>query len=92
MKVPKEEIAKAVAVFRSLGAEEVYVFGSAAANQMRSGSDLDFAVLGLPAENFYLAVGRALEEVRLPIDVIDLADDTPFTRHLIQSGKLVRVG
>ncbi len=91
MKTPKKKIAKAAEVFLSLDAEEVYVFGSAALDQMHRGSDIDFAVRGLPAANFYLAVGRVLEEIRFSVDVIDLGDDTPFTRQLIERGNLVRV-
>ncbi len=55
------------------------------------GSDIDFAVRGLPAANSYLAPGGVLEEIRLSVDVIALGDDTPFTRQLIESGNLVRV-
>ena len=92
MKVPKKKIEKATRVFLSLGAKEVYVFGSAATDQMVKGSDLDFAVRGLPPSSFYLAVGKVLCAIGGPLDVVDLDDNTTFTRNLLDRGQLVRVG
>ena len=92
MKAPKKAITRGTEILKSLGATEVYLFGSAASGDFTRDSDLDFAVRGLPAENFYLAVGTLLDEVRHPIDLDDLSEDTPFSRRLISRGKLVRVG
>jgi len=92
MRAPKKAITRATEILISLGATEVYLFGSAASDRFTRGSDIDFAVRGLPAENYYLAVGTLLGEVRHPIDLVDLNEDTPFARHLLDRGKLVRVG
>jgi predicted nucleotidyltransferase len=73
------------------GAREVYVFGSCAHGRLREGSDIDFAVVGLPPRVFFKAMGQAVDIVDRDIDLIDLDDDTPFTRYLQEQGELVRV-
>lgn len=60
--------------------------------RMGEDSDLDFAVSGLPPRNFYPAVTRAMRAPGSPVDVVDLDLPTPFTRHLRQEKKLLRVG
>jgi len=92
MRAPKKAISRATEILISLGATEVCLFGSAVSGQFTRGSDIDFAVRGLPAENYYLAVGTLLGEVRHPIDLLDLNEDMPFARHLLDRGKLDRVG
>ena len=81
-----------VAVLKSSGAKNVYVFGSAAKGTMRSDSDLDLAVSGLPPENFFKAFSAASNLLDRPIHLIDLDEVTPFTQYLIKEGELQRVG
>jgi hypothetical protein len=46
-------------VLKEHGAREVYLFGSAATDKMREGSDVDLAVTGLPPERFFeRCIGR----------------------------------
>jgi predicted nucleotidyltransferase len=91
MRPPKKEIARAAEILRSHGAKEVYLFGSAASGEYRKSSDVDFAIKGLPPTNFYRAVGDLLVSVSIPVDVVDLEQDTPFTRYLTTRGNLVRL-
>jgi len=85
------EIKTAAKVLIASGAREVYCFGSAATNTMRSGSDVELAISGLPPERFYRAVGQALRMLSRPVDVVDLDEQTPFTEHLRNKGRLQRV-
>ncbi len=85
-------IEKAVAELKAAGARQVYVFGSAARGTVRENSDLDFAVTGLPPQVFYRALARAAKIVRRPVDLIDLDEESPFTRYLKSEGELRRVG
>ena len=87
----RRAIEKAAAVLKEFGAREVYVFGSAAGGKMRQGSDVDLAVSGLPAKVFFKAMARAAEALGRELDLIDLDDDTPFTRYLHEEGELQRV-
>ena len=85
-------IERAAAVLKAAGAHEVYVFGSAATERMRSDSDVDFAVSGLPPGVFFRAMSDAESALGLPLDLIDLDEDSPFTRYLKSEGELRRVG
>lgn len=78
-------------MLREAGASEVYVFGSAAEAADSAGSDIDFAVRGMPASSFYAAVGKLLQTLTRDFDMIDLDTPTPFTEYLQRKGKLLRV-
>jgi predicted nucleotidyltransferase len=88
----KELIEKVVAILRTYGATEVYLFGSA-----RSGnfdiehSDIDLAVRGIPAKDFYGAVGETMCSLGRAVDVIDLDAETAFGKYLTEHGELARV-
>lgn len=81
----------AVDLLRSLGATEVYVFGSATQGGLRPDSDIDMAVSGLPSKVYFFAISRISDLLGRPVDLVDLDDSTPVVRHLLGSGELVRV-
>ena len=81
-----------VTILKSSGAKDVYLFGSVAKGNMRSDSDIDLAVSGLPPENFFKALSTVSNLLDRPIHLIDLDEVTPFTRYLIEEGELQRVG
>ena len=75
-----------------MGASHVYIFGSAVDGLWRRDSDVDMAVSGLPAEVYFSAVSKATDVLGRPLDLVDLDDDTPLVRYLLNSGELVHVG
>lgn len=83
--------AAAALALRREGASEVYLFGSAAAGKAGSGSDLDLAVVGLSPERFFKAMARARDAAGVPIDLVDLDEDSAFVRVLKEHGGLRRV-
>jgi predicted nucleotidyltransferase len=87
----KQRIAQAADVLKKAGAREVYLFGSAATGKLREHSDVDMAVSGLPPEKFFEAMGEASDLLDVPMDLIDLDEQNPFTEYLRHHGKLVRV-
>lgn len=87
-----EQIERAVSALKAAGATEVYLFGSAAKTAMRVDSDIDLAACGLPPEKFFTAMGDAADLLDRSLDLIDLDEDTPFTRYLKEQGELLRVG
>lgn len=87
-----EAIADAVRVLKEQGAREVYLFGSAATGRMHARSDVDIAVAGLPPERYFRAFDLAARVLDRPLSLIDLDDETPFTRYLKAQGELQRVG
>lgn len=88
----EEQIARAAGVLKAAGAREVYVFGSAAKPRGVLPRDLDMAVSGLPPHLFFKAYGAAGDLLDLPLDLIDLDDDSPVVRYLKEEGELIRVG
>lgn len=76
---------------RSLGATQVFVFGSAAKGGLRPDSDVDMAVSGLPSIVYFSAISRVSDLLGRHVDLVDLDDSTPLVRHLLASGELVRV-
>lgn len=86
------EVLAAAHLLRSLGASQVFAFGSLVTGRLRPSSDIDMAVSGLPAEVYFSAVSKASDILGRPLDLLDLDDDTPLTRYLVNSGELIRVG
>ena len=87
----KNVLDRAAAVLKAAGAREVYLFGSAASGTLRENSDIDLAVIGLPSENFFRAMGEAASVLQRPLDLIDLDEENLFTSYLKKKGKLQRV-
>ena len=87
----QDQINLAAAALKSAGASEVYLFGSAAHATMDNTSDIDLAVSGLPPENFFSAMGEAGELLPRSLDLVDLDENTPFTRYLKEENELVRI-
>lgn len=87
----KEDIQRAAGVLKVYGAKEVYIFGSATRDTLRENSDIDIAVSGLPDDVFYRAMGDVEEVLQRPVDLVELSDNTPFTRYLKECGTLLRV-
>jgi len=87
----RRSIELAAGLLKAAGAHEVYVFGSAARGSLRDDSDIDLAVSGLPPQRFFEAMSKACDALGRPLDLIDLDEDTPFTRFLRDEGELLRV-
>ena len=85
-------IHKAASALLESGAREVYLFGSAATGRASPASDIDIAVSGLPPAQFFRAMSKAAIALGRPVDLVDLDEDTPFTRYLRSEGELQRVG
>lgn len=87
----RESLIAAADLLRSMGAAEVFVFGSAAKGTLRRGSDIDLAVTGLPPKMYFPAVSKVWGLLGRPVDLVDLDDPTPLVCYLRGSGELVRV-
>jgi predicted nucleotidyltransferase len=89
--IDKNSVLAAANLLRSMGATQVFIFGSAAKGRLRPDSDVDMAVTGLPSRVFFSAISKASGLLGRPVDLVDLDDATPLVRYLIGSGELVRV-
>jgi predicted nucleotidyltransferase len=88
----QEQIARAAEVLKAASAREVYVFGSAAKPRGVPPRDVDMAVSGLPPHLFFRAYGEAGDVLEVPLDLVDLDEDSAFVNYLKEKRKLVRVG
>jgi len=86
-----DRIHAAAEALRQIGAQAVYLFGSAAHGEPGKARDIDLAVEGLPPERFFKAMDRAARILRCRFDLVDLDEDNAFTRYLKDEGELVRV-
>lgn len=85
-------IKDAANVLKHAGAQEVFLFGSAADDAaMRQDSDVDLAVRGLPPQVFFKAMSEAQRALGHTLDLIDLDEPSLFTEYLQKKGKLRRV-
>jgi len=78
-------------LLRSMGATQVFVFGSVTKGEIGPDSDVDMAVKGLPSNIYFSAISKASDLIGRPVDLVDLDDPSPLVRHLLGSGELVRV-
>jgi predicted nucleotidyltransferase len=88
----REDVARAVQVLQDGGCTEVYLFGSAARGTLRPDSDIDFAVRGCPPREFFFLYSKLSQTVTRRVDLVDLDQNTPLTRHLVVENELLRVG
>ncbi len=66
---------------REYGARRVILFGSTA-NSPEKARDLDIACDGVAPSRFYELAGRLSRTLRLPVDLVDLSDNTAFTKYI----------
>ena len=90
--IEKNAVLAAAKLLRSMGATEVFIFGSAAKGELRPGSDVDMAVTGLPPQVYFSAISKASDLLGRPVDLVDLDEPTPLVGYLLGNGELVRVG
>lgn len=80
----REYIRLAARFLRDQGATTVWLFGSLAKGRRPTvHSDFDFAVEGLPADRFFGSVGRLLQILPRPVDIVELESCAPLLREQI---------
>lgn len=89
----QNDIEKAIKILKENGATEVYIFGSIANGKFNENSDIDIAVKGIKAEEFYKVAGILMFELENKIDLIDLDDNNNrFAQMILKVGGLLKVG
>lgn len=89
----KEDIEKVVKILKEHGAKEVFIFGSIANGTFTENSDIDIAVKGLAAKDFYRVASILMLELENEFDLIDLDDrGNRFSQMLLNVGRLLKVG
>jgi len=70
------------------GVGRLLLFGSSI-DPARQASDIDLAVEGLAPEKFFRFYGDLLFGVSMPVDLVDLSEDTKFNRLVRDEGVLL---
>jgi len=74
-------------IARRYRVKRIFLFGSSLGK--KAGRDIDLAVEGLPARDFFRFYGALLFRLPKPVDLIDLSRDSKFTRLIRREGKLI---
>ena len=88
----RQDITKGVDILRHGGCKSIYIFGSVAEGCITDRSDIDFAVRGCPAHEFYNLQGKLLLELTRSADLIDLDSDVELASFLEREATLIHVG
>lgn len=93
-KVPKgyrEDINRAVEILRNAGCTEIFLFGSIAEGKAGKTSDIDLAVRGCSANNYFHLLGKLMLELNHPVDLVNLDKGDEFSKYLLEEGELLNV-
>jgi predicted nucleotidyltransferase len=85
------DINKAAEILKAAGCIECYIFGSISDGRSDDQSDIDIAVRGLPPERFFYVYGQLARHVVRQVDLVDLDEDTRFSRKLQRREAMLRV-
>jgi predicted nucleotidyltransferase len=86
-----EDLERAVEYLKSVGCSEIFVFGSTARGDFEDDSDLDIAVRGIPADQFFSIYGELMMRLSRPVDLVDLDLQKRFGKQLLAGSDLRRV-
>ncbi len=87
----RSDLETAIRYLLSKGCSEVYLFGSLGTGTAGNGSDIDIAVRGIPAGEFFTVYGELMTQLRHEVDLVDLDLQADFGRVLAETGSLRRV-
>ena len=89
----QEDIKKAIQILKDNGATEIFIFGSIAKGNINENSDIDIAIKGIHAKDFYRVASVLMFELENKFDLIDLDDkENRFSQMLLKVGGLLQVG
>jgi predicted nucleotidyltransferase len=86
--ISQTQIDACVAVAKRYGATRVLLFGSAK-DDPANARDIDLVCEGV-ADRSFVRMGAEMDRAAgVPVDVVDAADDTPFSRYVAGKGRLL---
>ena len=85
------EIETIVEIIKDIGGKEAYLFGSAARGDNTDVSDIDIGVKGVPKDVFFKLSGRIMMALNRQVDLVDLDEETRFTKRLFENEVCARV-
>lgn len=86
-----EDLKHAINILVQQGAAEIYLFGSMSRGESDTYADWDIAVRGLPKENFLKALGLLLRHLDRETNLINLDEESPFSKYIMEEKELLRI-
>ncbi|WP_319559819.1 nucleotidyltransferase domain-containing protein [Marispirochaeta sp.] len=87
----RSDVDRAIEYLKTAGCTEIYVFGSLSSGTVHSKSDIDIAVKGLRAEDYFSVYGELISMLDHSIDLVDLELQPAFAKILIETEQLLQV-
>lgn len=88
--IPKRELDKAIDLAKKYGVERLYLVGSALSKEDDDINDYDFAIAGIPDENYFKFYGELFTTLSKNVDLIDISGKkTKFKEIILSEGKLI---
>lgn len=84
--ISKKEQSIITALAYQYGIKRILLFGSNAASSTAEAKDIDLAVEGIQAKDFFKFYGDLLFSLSKPVDLVDLSVDSKFNRLVRQEG------
>ena len=88
MPITNSDIEKSKEVLLRYGVRRILLFGSSSESPEKA-RDLDLAVEGLDPKDYLKALGELLDTLPVSVDLVDLSDDTRFSRMIRRRGSVV---
>ncbi len=88
MAITQLHIEKAIELAKDYDVNKLLLFGSAVTDPSNA-NDLDLAVDLFDKSVFYDYAGMLEYILNIPVDVVDLSIESPFTRHIQEIGKII---
>ena len=85
------DIETIVEIIKDVGGKEAYLFGSVARGDNTDHSDIDVGVKGVPKNSFFKLSGRIMMALNRQVDIVDLDEETRFTKRLFENEVYARV-
>ena len=85
------DIEKIVEIIKDVGGKEAYLFGSIVRGDNIETSDIDIGVKGVPKNLFFKLGGRIMMALNRQVDLVDLDEETRFTKRLLENEVYARV-
>jgi predicted nucleotidyltransferase len=80
-----------VEIIKDFGGKEAYLFGSVARGDNTDISDIDVGVKGVPKNSFFKLCGKIMMELNRKVDIVDLDEETRFSKRLFENEVFARV-
>ena len=85
------DINNAIKILSESGCKEIFLFGSLVNGNFTNKSDIDIAVNGIKANEYFKILGKLIFSLNNSVDLVDLDENSRFVKFLLKKEELIRV-